>query len=109
MDFTPILKVMNKYYLDKQWNCGESYDTLEWNDTTIPKPTEEELNMKWEELKKVEMREERNQLLKDSDYVMLQDFPLTEEKKVEWVKYRADLRDFPAIWTQCMPFPTPPE
>ena len=39
-------------------------DNLIWKDTTEPKPTEEELNIKWNELKKENMRQERNQLLR---------------------------------------------
>lgn len=102
-------KVLLKHYGGLGWSCGDTYESIKWKSKTIPKPTQEELELKLNELLKDEMREERNQLLKDSDFVMLQDFPLTEEKKSEWMKYRAELRDFPAIWTQGMPFPTPPE
>ena len=72
-----------------------------------PKPTEEELNVKWEELKKKHMREERNQLLKDCDFKVLVDYPNTN--KEAWVLYRQQLRDFPAIWVEEMEFPSPPE
>ena len=54
-----------------------NYENIEWKDKTEPKPTEEELNLKWEELKKDNMRQERNQLLKDCDFIVLSDYPNT--------------------------------
>ena len=48
-------KVLLKYYADVGWNSGESYESIERKDKTEPKPTEEELNLKWEELKKDNM------------------------------------------------------
>ena len=41
-----------------------NYENIEWKDKTEPKPTEEELNIKGKELKKDNMRQERNQLFK---------------------------------------------
>ena len=52
------------------------------------------------------MREERNQLLKESDYTALPDFPSTN--KQEWLDYRHQLRDFPSVWTVGVPFPSKP-
>ena len=51
-----------------------------WKDTTTEKPTEEELNLKGKELKKKNMREERNQLLKDCDFRVLSDYPDTNKE-----------------------------
>jgi len=47
-----ISKLLVKYYINNAWSCGDTYESIEWNDTTEPKPSEEELNLKWEELKK---------------------------------------------------------
>ena len=99
--------VMMKYYPNNVWICGDTYESLIWKDTTEPKPTEEELNVKWEELKKDNMRQERNQLLKDCDFRVLPDYPDTN--KEAWVLYRQELRDFPALWVEGMEFPTKPE
>lgn len=100
---------MNRYYLDKQWNCGETYDTLEWNDTTMPKPTEDEFELKYDELLVDEMREERNRLLKECDVYALVDFPhKTPEKRQEWLDYREELRRFPEVWLPDMEWPQPP-
>ena len=43
----------------------------------------------------VKVRKQRNQLLKDSDYIMVSDAPITTEKKEEWETYRQALRDIP--------------
>ena len=104
MDYS---KVLIKYYIDKEWTCNETYESIVWYDKTTEKPTEEELNLKWKELKKDEMRQERNQLLKDCDFRVLSDYPDTN--KEAWVLYRQALRDFPALWSGCMDFPTKPE
>jgi|LWDU01.1.fsa_nt_gi hypothetical protein len=60
-----------------------------------------------------ELRNNRNGLLTESDYIMMPDIfeQLTDEKKAAWLKYRKDLRDLPtkydhpvwAIW------PLPPQ
>ena len=41
------------------------------------------------------IRKERNQLLKDSDYIMFPDITISAEKKEEWETYRQALRDIP--------------
>jgi len=53
------------------------------------------------------MRQERNQLLKDCDFRVLVDYP--HNNKEAWVLYRQQLRDFPAVWIEGTPFPSPPE
>ena len=102
MDF-----VLMEYYPDNVWICGDTYESLIWKDTTTEKPTEEHLESLWKELKKENMRQERNQLLKDCDFRVLVDYP--HNNKEAWVLYRKQLRDFPAVWTEGTPFPTPPE
>jgi len=104
MDYS---KVLVKYYSQFSWSCGEVYESLIWKDKIRVKPTEEELNIKGEELKKENMRQERNQLLKDCDFRVLSDYPDTN--KEAWIIYRQELRDFPALWVEGMEFPTKPE
>ena len=53
------------------------------------------------------MRKQRNQLLKDSDIMMVSDYPNTN--KEAWVTYRQQLRDFPALWSEGMDYPIKPE
>jgi hypothetical protein len=39
------------------------------------------------------VRQRRDSLLAKSDRYMLPDFPISDEKRAEWVAYRAALRD----------------
>ena len=100
-------KVLTKYYIDKEWTCGDTYETIVWYEKTEPKPTEEELELKYDDLLLDEMREERNKLLKDCDFRVLSDYPNTN--KEAWLLYRQSLRDFPSIWLPDRPFPETPE
>jgi len=40
MDYS---KLLIKYYIDKEWTCGESYESIVWYDKTEPKPIQEHL------------------------------------------------------------------
>ena len=99
-----VPKVLMKYFQNNQWNCGETYESIEWKDATTPKPTKEDLESLWNELLKDEMREERNKLLSETDYTALPDFP----NRDMYLEYRQKLRDFPAVWTEGMTFPEKP-
>lgn len=48
------------------------------------------------ENKLILIREKRNELLKECDWTLGPDSPLSEEQKGLWKKYRQRLRDFPA-------------
>jgi len=52
-----------------------------------------ETKMMWKKIRK-----ERNQLLKDSDYTMLKDYPTTVSEQ-EWTTYRQSLRDIPQTFS----------
>jgi hypothetical protein len=59
-----------------------------------------------ENLKLESLRNFRNQLLKDSDWIVLPDSPVSPDKRQEWIVYRQYLRDLPEnfdfsgqIWT----------
>jgi hypothetical protein len=101
-----IVKILAKYFAECQWNSGDTYDSLEWYDKTTPKPTQDELNLLYNQLLIDDMREERNYLLKESDYTVLQDFPTSN--KQAWLDYRQQLRDFPSVWNVGVPFPLSP-
>ena len=81
-----------------------TYESIEWTDTQTTKPTKEELYLLLVEIMKDEMRMERNQLLKDSDYTALPDYPNREA----WLDYRQELRNFPSVWSVGVSFPTKP-
>lgn len=94
------VKVLVKFYSDKSWSIGDTYDSLNWNSKDVEKPSEELLISLY---KSVEiMRDTRNKLLKESDFRALPDFP----NRDEWVIYRQKLRDLPENWNGV--YPTPP-
>lgn len=45
------------------------------------------------------VRADRDQLLRDSDYTQVEDSPLTDEKKAEYLTYRINLRNLPADYS----------
>ncbi len=96
-------------YPNKQFFIKDTYDTLEWFEKDILKPSDEELKEYWEEIKeeyfKENMRQERNRLLQESDFRVVSDYP----QRDKWILYRQELRDFPSVWVHDMPFPQKPE
>mgnify|MGYP003645593725 FL=1 len=70
---------------------------LIWKDNEELKPTDEEIALKVKELEAAEpladLREERNELLMETDYIMVSDYPHTN--KQAWIDYRQALRDLP--------------
>ena len=78
----------------KEWNTAKlgSKPTLVSIDSQIS-DEEIEAKMMWEKIRK-----ERNQLLKDSDYTMLKDYPTTVSEQ-EWTTYRQSLRDIPQTFS----------
>ena len=99
---TEYFKVFSKYFPDCLYKYQDNvYETLEWEDTNpLPKPTKSELENLCKLLKMEipfnNLREIRNNLLKDTDYIFTTDFPINAEKKTLWEKYRQDLRDLPS-------------
>tara|TARA_Y100000741_G_scaffold272562_2_gene212672 strand:- start:4025 stop:4366 length:342 start_codon:yes stop_codon:yes gene_type:complete len=74
---------------------------LEWCDDPALKPTDEEIKNKMIEVEAGVpyqlLREERNFLLQETDYLMIIDYP--HKNKEEWILYRQALRDLPATIT----------
>lgn len=76
---------------------------IEHNGTTVTSCTwNESAYLEWlaqqpdpAEALAVEVREQRDRLLKDSDWTQMPDSPLAEEKKNAWQTYRQALRDVP--------------
>ena len=98
-------EVLLKYYGDIHWKCGKTYESIEWYDETSEKPTKEKLDELYELYLLEQVRQERNQLLQDSDFRVLVDY--VKDKDL-WIEYRQKLREFPSIWVKDMEFPTPP-
>ena len=86
---------------DSAWNLtGSEYSGLEWLDSSTTKPTESELNTKVAELDAAEpmrlLREERNQLLSETDWVAARSIETGVAISDAWKTYRQTLRDLPA-------------
>ena len=80
---------------------GDGAYIKEWN-LDITKPTMAQLDAMEALIPAYEfkialkqLREKRNQLLKDCDYTVLPDSVLTPAKKSEWMNYRTALRNLP--------------
>lgn len=105
MDYNRIL---NQFYPNKNFFCKDTYESIEWRELEIVKPTKEELHNLYESVKYQwafdKMRIERNMLLIECDWRALPDYPDREK----WIIYREKLRNFPSIWEPNMPFPEPP-
>ena len=77
---------------------GDTYSGLEWDSSNSDaKPTEEELDSKFTELKNAEpmnlLRQERTKKLSESDWMANSDVTMSDE----WKTYRQALRDLPKI------------
>ena len=86
---------------DSAWNLtGSEYSGLEWLDSSTTKPTESELNTKVAELDAAEpmrlLREERNQLLSETDWMVTRSIETGVAMSNDWKTYRQALRDLPA-------------
>jgi hypothetical protein len=83
-------------------NC-EKYEGLTWPETnTLPKPTLEEIEEKWNEYVAAQpmknLRKERDVLLAKTDKYTLPDWPHpTPEARQAWLDYRQALRDLPSV------------
>lgn len=82
-----------------------------WNDSLGSEPTKSELENASEEAEKTQkfksIREQRNQLLSETDWMANSDVTMSDA----WKKYRKDLRDLPASNSdpEKIVFPSKPE
>ena len=84
-----------KYILRTDGNDQDSYDSLEWLDSTT-KPTKAQLDSYLSSVESEEMlvfRQMRNQKLLESDWTRIDDCGISTSKKAEWATYRQELRD----------------
>ena len=93
-DGVRVFSINEEQYTDLRDNCDASESggvitiikSAEW--------LENKTNEAWRKIRK-----QRNQLLKDSDYIMFPDITITTEKKQEWETYRQSLRDIPQTFS----------
>ena len=84
-----------KYILRTDGNDQDSYDSLEWLDSTT-NPTKAQLDSYLSSVESEEMvvfRQMRNQKLLESDWTRIDDCGISTSKKAEWATYRQELRD----------------
>ena len=96
-----IADALIKLRPDSSWNLdGSEYSGLEWLDSNTTKPTETEINNKISELDSAEamrlLREERNQLLSETDWIVTKSIETGVAIPNDWKTYRQALRDLPA-------------
>jgi hypothetical protein len=84
--------------IKKHDNNGDACEGLVWLDDNINKPTKAQIDSWRANAEKAykfkDVREKRDNLLAQSDYVMMVDYPM--EDKSAWEAYRQELRDLPA-------------
>jgi hypothetical protein len=109
--------VISRYYPGQGFYIDNNdYEMLKWyEENTLPKPTLEEIEEKWNEhltaqpLK--ELRQKRDKLLAECDWVTLKAYSTQKVVPKAWRDYMQTLRDLPAntedpvnpVW------PTPPQ
>ena len=83
--------------LVKKFSQVEGYrekrdEDLAWSVEKIPEPTEEE---KLENAKK-EVRSRRDSLIRETDFLLMADYPISDEERKQVEDYRQKLRDLPS-------------
>ena len=73
-----ILKILETFYRDHSWNLvNDDYESLEWNEnTSIPKPTLEELQDKWDNDR---TPIENNQVNEERQVKILMEWPMEKQ------------------------------
>lgn len=66
--------------------------------TDLNTQTEQELNDEWKAVCMAWCRKERDEALKDSDYIHMPDVTVSDSYVTSMNTYRQSLRDFPATW-----------
>jgi hypothetical protein len=102
------------------WSCGETWESIEFPEG-YEKPPKEQFEAKLQKRIDIqllkELREERTNRLKATDFVVMPDFPYpSEEIRSAWLEYRQKLRNITATETVSfdengllvVTWPTPP-
>jgi hypothetical protein len=104
-------QILSTNYADKQWSIGDTYDSLNWLDSS-PKPTQAELDALAQSTQDTIARNacktQAKALLSASDWSVLPDVQLTN--KAAFDNYRAILRGYvisPVTDPTFPPEPTP--
>lgn len=115
-----MTNVVNAIYaLVPKANFNTSGGKIFWYDSR-PQPTEQEIENKLAELQSAEpmrlLRQQRDQLLSQTDWRMTTDYPYSDQSA--WATYRTELRDLPSTAEPALDeqgnltnvvWPTPPD
>ena len=101
-----IACVLSRFYRDQKWSIrGNRYESINWRETnSLPKPTLEEIEEKWNEYVAVqpleELRTKRNAVLEQTDRYATLDYPHSNlAVQQSWFNQRQALRDLPTLVT----------
>ena len=101
-----IACVLSRFYRDQKWSIrGNRYEDINWRDTnSLPKPTLEEIEEKWNEYVAAqpleELRTKRNAVLEQTDRYATLDYPHSNlDVQQSWFNQRQALRDLPTLVT----------
>lgn len=102
-------KIQTVWQICKEMNPSPRFFNYDgtWESFTIPegfeKPSKEVFEVRYKELYALEpgrrLRETRDNLITLTDWVLMPDVTMSEEKLEEWKTYRKALRDLPSITT----------
>lgn len=95
MDISHALKSLHP---DAKWIVrDDDYDQIEWLSPEIPKPNWNQIESKINELKQIQsmkyLRQERDRLLSESDWIVIKSQEQGQPVPQDWVNYRQQLRD----------------
>ncbi|WP_275286924.1 tail fiber assembly protein [Halomonas elongata] len=94
--------------IDKIKYDGKMYYNVDSNSNMLPAPVMQQalIDKAWRLV-----RAQRDTLLRDSDYAVMPDYPLTESQKADVTAYRQALRDIPQGFDtpDAVEWPTKPE
>tara|TARA_B110000483_G_scaffold56633_1_gene70830 strand:+ start:164 stop:547 length:384 start_codon:yes stop_codon:yes gene_type:complete len=120
MRLNPLLTQILQETGVEGWTCGETWESIEFPEG-YEKPPKEEFETKLQKRIDIqllkELREERTNRLKATDFVVMPDFPYpSEEIRSAWLEYRQKLRNITATTTPSfdedgqlvVTWPTPP-
>ena len=95
LEFCPDLKSFSNSSTYESIRVPDGYTGLPSKEVFDARLVEYINNIPWDKL-----RTERNNLISETDYLILPDYTISsEEKKQEWLNYRQTLRDLPSNTT----------
>jgi hypothetical protein len=95
-------------------NIGTDDEVIEYLDSSQTPPSHQAIAAELKKMKQefpwIAVRAKRDAMLRDSDKVMLSDYPISEAQKSAYESYRQELRDIPTTFSSSdsVVYPEPP-